>query len=192
MSSSGTITVTWASSSRSGRTQFHPEIFDCDAFLIFFIFVYISNTCSFFIDFHVLALRGSSRAHHDVCLEKSIPTAPISSSVIKLDVVYIWWNVVVEHVTMFYHFLTIVYHMFDDVYMFCTMCTTLFELFLQRVWWILHLRLTICTTCLHNFYHVCWRRRLLNIVGYSTSSVTQHRLLLNIVSLVHNRNEETN
>jgi hypothetical protein len=35
-------------------------------------------------------------------------------------------------------------------------------------------------------------RRLLNIVGYSTSSVTQHRRLLNIVNLVHNRNKETN
>jgi hypothetical protein len=27
--------------------------------------------------------------------------------------------------------------------------------------------------------------------GYSTSSATQHRRLLNIVNLVHNRNEET-
>jgi hypothetical protein len=34
-------------------------------------------------DFHVPALPGSSGAHHDVCLEKSVPTAPISSSVIN-------------------------------------------------------------------------------------------------------------
>jgi hypothetical protein len=38
---------------------------------------------SVFIDFHVLALPVSSRAQHDVRLEKSIPTAPISSSVVK-------------------------------------------------------------------------------------------------------------
>jgi hypothetical protein len=36
----------------------------------------------FFIDFHVLALPGSSRAHLDVRLEKSVPTALISSSVL--------------------------------------------------------------------------------------------------------------
>jgi hypothetical protein len=35
-------------------------------------------------------------------------------------------------------------------------------------------------------------RRLLDIVGYSTSAVTQHRRWLNIVNLVHNRNTETN
>ena len=49
-----------------------------------FAFVYISEKCMFFIDFHVLALPGSSRAHHDVRLEKSVPTAPISSSVITI------------------------------------------------------------------------------------------------------------
>jgi hypothetical protein len=43
------------------------------------------------------------------------------------------------------------------------------------------------------FYkHQDLRRRLLNIVGYSTLSVTQHRRLLNIINLVHNRNKETN
>jgi hypothetical protein len=50
----------------------------------FFSFVYISEKCMFFIDFHVLALPGSSRAHHDVRLEKSVPAAPISSSVITI------------------------------------------------------------------------------------------------------------
>jgi hypothetical protein len=35
-------------------------------------------------------------------------------------------------------------------------------------------------------------RRLLDIVGYSTSSVTQHRRLLIIVNLVNNRNKDTN
>jgi hypothetical protein len=35
-------------------------------------------------------------------------------------------------------------------------------------------------------------RRLLNMVGYSTSSVTQHRRWLDIVNLVHNRNKEAN
>jgi hypothetical protein len=33
----------------------------------------------FFIDFHVLALMRSSHAPHDVRLEKSVPTSPISS-----------------------------------------------------------------------------------------------------------------
>jgi hypothetical protein len=43
------------------------------------------------------------------------------------------------------------------------------------------------------FSFLFWlRRRLLNIVGYSTSSVTQHRRLLDIINLVHNRNKETN
>jgi hypothetical protein len=37
-----------------------------------------------FIDFQVLALSGSSRAHPDVCLEKTVPTAPTSSSVITI------------------------------------------------------------------------------------------------------------
>jgi hypothetical protein len=46
--------------------------------------VYISNTCSVFIDLHVLALAGSSRAHHDVRHEKLVPTAPISSSFITI------------------------------------------------------------------------------------------------------------
>jgi hypothetical protein len=36
------------------------------------------------------------------------------------------------------------------------------------------------------------RSRLLDIVGYSTSSATQHRRLLNIINLVRNRNKETN
>jgi hypothetical protein len=49
-----------------------------------FAFVNISEKSMFIIDFHVLALPGSSRAHHDVRLEKSIPTAPISSSVITI------------------------------------------------------------------------------------------------------------
>jgi hypothetical protein len=40
--------------------------------------------CLLFIDFHVLALPGFSRADHDVRLEKSAPTAPISSSVITM------------------------------------------------------------------------------------------------------------
>jgi hypothetical protein len=35
-------------------------------------------------------------------------------------------------------------------------------------------------------------RRLLNIVGYSTSLATEHRRLLNIINLVYNRNKETN
>jgi hypothetical protein len=47
-------------------------------------FVYISDKCIFLIDFHVLALPRSSRAHHDVRLEKSVPTAWISSSVITI------------------------------------------------------------------------------------------------------------
>jgi hypothetical protein len=47
-------------------------------------FVYISEKCMFFIDFHVLALPGSSRAHPDGRLEKSVPTAPTSSSFIAI------------------------------------------------------------------------------------------------------------
>jgi hypothetical protein len=46
-------------------------------------FVYAFQTDLRVLDFHVLALPGSSRAHHDVRLEKSMPAAPISSSVIK-------------------------------------------------------------------------------------------------------------
>jgi hypothetical protein len=38
---------------------------------------------SFVIDFHVLALPRFSRAHHDVRLEKSVPTVPISGCVIN-------------------------------------------------------------------------------------------------------------
>jgi hypothetical protein len=53
-------------------------------FWFFFAFVYISEKCLFFIDFHVLALPRFSRAHHDVRLEKSVPTATISSSVITI------------------------------------------------------------------------------------------------------------
>jgi hypothetical protein len=55
-----------------------------------FVFAYIQNKCTlnkkcqFVIDFHVLALPGYSRAHNDVRLEKSVPTAPISSSSITL------------------------------------------------------------------------------------------------------------
>jgi hypothetical protein len=51
---------------------------------LLFAFVYISEKCMFFIDFHVLALPEFSRAHHDVHLEKSVPTAPISSSAITI------------------------------------------------------------------------------------------------------------
>jgi hypothetical protein len=47
-------------------------------------FVYISETCMFFIDFHVRPLPRSSHAHQDVRLEKSVPTAPISSSAITI------------------------------------------------------------------------------------------------------------
>jgi hypothetical protein len=65
------------SSSRSGCTQTHSEIDDYDTFVVTCVFVYISN-----IDFHVLTLPRSSRARHDVRLEKSVPTAPISSSFI--------------------------------------------------------------------------------------------------------------
>jgi hypothetical protein len=51
----------------------------------------------FFIDFDVLALPGSSRAHHDVRLEQSVPTAPISSSVINLMLfIYIVKGFIVE------------------------------------------------------------------------------------------------
>jgi hypothetical protein len=39
-------------------------------------FVYVSDKCMFFIDFHVLALSGSSRAHHDVRLEKNSTDSP--------------------------------------------------------------------------------------------------------------------
>jgi hypothetical protein len=48
------------------------------------VVVYISNKCLFFIDFHVLAFPGYSRAHHAVRLEQSVPAAPISSSVIAV------------------------------------------------------------------------------------------------------------
>jgi hypothetical protein len=47
-------------------------------------FEYISQKYMFFGNFHVLALPGSSHAHHDVRLKKSVPTAPISSSVITI------------------------------------------------------------------------------------------------------------
>jgi hypothetical protein len=76
-----------ASSSRSGLTQFHPEIFDLDSLsstFSVFVFQTTLENDSFVIDFHVLALPGISRAHHDARLEKSLPTAPISSSVIKI------------------------------------------------------------------------------------------------------------
>jgi hypothetical protein len=49
-----------------------------------FAFVYISEKCMFFIDFHVLAVPGSSRDHLDVRFEKSVPAAPISSSAITI------------------------------------------------------------------------------------------------------------
>jgi hypothetical protein len=71
---------------------------------------------------------------------------------------------------------------------------------------------TTCITCVHTYIimrsrslgrtrllnivgystsSVTRHRRLLNIVGYSTSSVTQHRQLLDIINLVHKRNKET-
>jgi hypothetical protein len=50
----------------------------------FFAFVYISERCMFFIDFYVLTLPRSSRARHDLRLEKSVPAASISSSVIAI------------------------------------------------------------------------------------------------------------
>jgi hypothetical protein len=56
-----------------------------------FCFSFKSVSCPIFvnlcIDFHGLALPGCSRAHHDVRLEKSIPAALISSSVIKFDAI---------------------------------------------------------------------------------------------------------
>jgi hypothetical protein len=73
-----------ASYSRSGCTQFRPEIFDFDTCLVTCCIFNHLNTCSFFIEFHVLALPGFSRVHHNVRLETSVPTAPISSSVITV------------------------------------------------------------------------------------------------------------
>jgi hypothetical protein len=61
---------------------------------LFVVCVYISKRYPFFIDFHVLAFPGFSRAHHDIRLEKSVPKAPISNSVITIRCRLLMVNVV--------------------------------------------------------------------------------------------------
>jgi uncharacterized membrane protein (DUF485 family) len=70
------------------------------------VFVYVSTKCSFFIDFHVPALRGCLGAHHDVRFEKSAPTARFRVFVSQIDAIYIWsevllLNIYVNYVCLF-------------------------------------------------------------------------------------------